>query len=385
MTFQLVHYSQQDPKWKGEILGFGEAGDTIGFLGCALTSAAMLLSGHGFHETPKSLNEKIKKAGGFAGAGIRWDAVSRTHPQVIVKSNVSCINTDAPLSQIDASIAAGQPVIVMVDSSPVQGLLTHWVLLAAKEGDDYLMLDPWLHQADLKKRTLLTPRYSQGRPLRRSIMHAIILECLIASGEIAKPGEASASPDARTSLAPARSGSYARVKADLPGGLNIRSSIDTAGTENLLVTVPAGTLLTVVDPDGPAKVGAVNQFIRVRTLEGGEEGLAAAWHLEKAALVAPVPSAGTSPVPMKGSPASATFGSDTVKLIVVVRSGGAKVYKSTSAKSELLSKEKAGARLVVAEPLEGAITKIGLAGKWLTVKATNGKRGCIDAGAVKEG
>ena len=54
MSFQLVYYSQQDPKWKSDILGFGDPGDTIGYVGCALTSVAMLLSGHGYAETPKA-------------------------------------------------------------------------------------------------------------------------------------------------------------------------------------------------------------------------------------------------------------------------------------------------------------------------------------------
>ena len=59
MTFQLVYYSQQDSKWKQDILGFGDSGDIIGYVGCALTSVAMLISGHGFIETPKSLNQKL--------------------------------------------------------------------------------------------------------------------------------------------------------------------------------------------------------------------------------------------------------------------------------------------------------------------------------------
>ncbi len=29
MTFQLVYFSQQDPQWKQDILGFGDLGDKI--------------------------------------------------------------------------------------------------------------------------------------------------------------------------------------------------------------------------------------------------------------------------------------------------------------------------------------------------------------------
>src|SRR5688572_21328854 len=195
MTFQLVYYSQQDPKWKEDIVGFGDPADTIGYVGCALTSVAMLISGHGFMETPRTLNQKLKNVGGFSSAGIRWGAVNQVYPQVAVKSNVSCINIDAPLGLIDASIAAGQPAIVMVDSTPTSGLLTHWVVLYAKEGDDYLMLDPWPYQTDVKKKNFLMPRYSQGNPLQRSIMHVIIYESFNASGGIASPGTTPTQPE----------------------------------------------------------------------------------------------------------------------------------------------------------------------------------------------
>ena len=384
MTFQLVYYSQQDPKWKEDILGFGDPGDTIGYVGCALTSTAMLISGHGLSETPQSLNQKLKDVGGFASAGIRWGSLSQIHPQINVKSNVSCINTDAPLAQIDASIAAGQPVIVMVDSTPAPGLLTHWVVLYAKEGSDYLMLDPWPYQVDVKKKTYLMPRYSQGNPLRRSIMHVIIYEYFGASGAVTQPGSSTPTPAATT-----RSGPYARVKADVTWGLNIRSSLDTFSMANVIVSVPAGTLLTLVETDGPLKVGAVNQWVRVRD-DQGHEGFAAAWYLEKgqAPVTVPVPGTGpaakpeiTEPAPPKPPPGAII---EKQKLIVVVKSAGARVFKSASSKDEVLSKEKAGAKLVVVEAVNTGIVKIGVAGKWLTVKGTNGKRGFIDGGFVKE-
>ncbi len=390
MTFQLVYYSQQDPKWKGDILGFGDPGDTIGYVGCALTSVAMLLSGHGYAETPKTLNQKLKNVGGFASAGIRWGSVSQLYPQVSVKSNISCVNTDAPLTQIDASIAAGQPVIVMVDSTPAAGLLTHWVLLYAKEGNDYLMLDPWPYQTDAKKKTYLMPRYSQGNPLKRSIMHIIIYECFTASGGISQPGSSSTTTGTPqtppTPTTPTTGGPYARVKADVSWGLNIRSSVDTSSMSNVVVSVPAGSLLTLIEPDGESKVGAVNQWVRVRD-EKGHEGFAAAWYLEKVQATTPAPVAEPDPGPIIEAPASSptsTPAAEAPKLIVIVKSGGAKIYKTASTKDQIVSTEKSKAKLVVVEAAEKAKPKIGVAGKWLTVKGTNGKRGFVDAGAVKK-
>ena len=47
MAFNLVRYSQQDPQWKNIKIGHGP--DTIGYIGCALTSLAMYSSSWGFH------------------------------------------------------------------------------------------------------------------------------------------------------------------------------------------------------------------------------------------------------------------------------------------------------------------------------------------------
>ncbi len=383
MTFQLVYYSQQDPKWKQDILGFGDPGDTIGYVGCALTSVAMLISGHGFIETPKTLNQKLKGADGFVSAGIRWDTVRQIYPQVNVKSIISCGSTDAPLGLIDASIAAGQPVIVMVDSTPAPGLLTHWVLLYAKEGNDYLMLDPWPYQTDVTKKTYLMPRYSQGNPLKRSIMHVIVYESFNASGGIAQPGSSSTTGTDQTppTTVPVSTSSFsARVKADVTWGLNIRSSIDTFSTSNIVVSVPAGTVLTVLGSDDYTKIGGVNQWVRVRD-DKGHEGFCAAWYLEKIQTAAPVVETGSVSTTTEEAPPPTSY-----QMIVVVKSRvgkfGAKVYETESVKSHIVSTEKMRAKLIVIEDASKARPKIGKAGKWLKVQTRDGKKGFVIAELV---
>jgi hypothetical protein len=392
MTFQLVYYSQQDPKWKNDILGFGDPGDTIGYVGCALTSVAMLISGHGFVETPKTLNKKLQGVGGFASAGIRWAAVNQIYPQISMKSFISCANTDAPLAQIDASIAAGQPVIVMVDNSPAAGLQTHWVVLYAKEGKDYLMLDPWPYQTDVSQKTYLMPRYSQGNPLKRSIMHIIIYEAYTASGGIAVPGSSSTTntPQTQPTTDSVPTGSFpARVKADVAWGLNIRSSIDTSSPNNIIVSVPAGTPLNVLSADDYAKIGGVNQWVRVRDNKG-HEGFAAAWYLEKAQAATPV----IETVPVQPPPVSTPIEETPApkpkpapsQLIVVVQARvgkfGVKVYETESVKSHIVSTEKVRAKLFVIEDVSKARPKIGKAGKWLYVQTKEGKKGFVNAELV---
>lgn len=383
MSFQLVYHSQQDPKWKSDLLGFGDPGDTIGYVGCALTSVAMLLSGHGYTETPQSLNQKLKSVGGFAGAGIRWSAVTQVHPQVTLKSFIPCSTSDAPLAQIDAALAAGQPAIVMVDNSPAAGLQTHWVLLYARKGDDYLMLDPWPYQPDVSKETSLMPRYSQGKALQRAIMHVILYENSAADGSVVTPGGDVTTP------APTPTGPQARVKAEVTWGLNVRSSIDTSSTANVVEVAPAGSLLALLEADGDSRVGAVNQWVRVRT-PGGQEGFAAAWYLERvAATPAPVPTPQPEPEPAPITPDAPqpepqpvpVPAADSSRLRVVTKAS-VKVYDRASVKGKVLSTQAKGVTLSCVESKEAARAKVGVKGKWLNVRYATGKKGFIQAELV---
>jgi len=382
MTFQLVYYSQQDPKWKTNILGFGDPGDTIGYLGCALTSVAMLLSGHGFTETPQTLNQKLKNVNGFVGAGIRWGAVTQIYPQVTLKAFIPCSNSDAPLAQIDAAIAAGQPAIVMVDSSPASGLQTHWVVLYDRKGDDYLMLDPWPYQTDVTKETYLMPRYSQGRPLRHSIMHVILFDNAAADGTIATPSGTIGTPQPTPAPGPGSTGPQARVKADVTWGLNVRSSIDTSSLANVVETVPAGTLLALLEADGESKIGAVNQWVRVRT-PSNKEGFTAAWYLEKVAASTPVPPPAPQPVPAPTpQPTPPPTPDPTTRLKVVTRSS-AKIYDRASVKGRVVSTQAAGSVLACLEAQDVARPKVGVKGQWLNVRYAKAKKGYVQAELVK--
>src|SRR5215216_5358700 len=176
MAFQLVYLSQNDPQWRSDRLGLGDAADTIGKYGCALTSVAMLLSGHGYAETPKSLNQKMQAKQGFINSLIRWDVVCQIHPQVTPKRVVDCRDSEAPLRDIDAALDAGQPVVVLVDNDRDPDLDWHYVLLYARRGDDYLMLDPWPYQPGINKEDFLMKRYGYDRPLKRAIRQVLFYE-----------------------------------------------------------------------------------------------------------------------------------------------------------------------------------------------------------------
>jgi hypothetical protein len=395
MPFKLVYLSQQDPKWKQDTLGFGDPSDTIGYVGCALTSVAMLLSGHGYAETPKSLNQKLKNVSGFVSAGIRWGMVSQVYPNVSLKAYIPCSTSDAPLAQVDAAIASGQPAIVQVDSSPADGIQTHWVVLYAKKGDDYLMLDPWPYQTDITKEDLLMKRYAQGKTLKRAISHVILYEAYGSGGPISTPSTPTTTPTS-TGVA------SARIKDTVTWGLNIRSSVDTSSMANVVAVVPAGTQLVLLEADGPSKIGAINQWVRVRTPQG-QEGFAAAWYLE------PIPVATPAPAPVSEPPATASTPEPTPtpapvpsepstpsapveppkeekkedRLTVLVSSAvgtnGLRLRKTPSMGGSLISVLRANTRLDVMEPAQKARSKIGKANQWLHVRAPNNQRGYVAA------
>jgi SH3 domain-containing protein/peptidase C39-like protein len=391
MSFKLVYLSQQDPQWKQDILGFGDPEDTVGYLGCALTSVAMLLSGHGYAETPKTLNQKLKNVQGFVSAAIRWDSVSQVYPNVTVRSNISCTTSPAPLELIDAALAAGQPAIVQVDSSPADGIQTHWVVLYGKKGDDYLMLDPWPYQPDLTKEDLLMKRYARGNPLQRAISHVILYEVFGSTGQISTP-----STTVPTSGVPAL---VARVKDSVTWGLNVRSSIDTSSMANVLTVVPAGTQLILLELDGTSKIGAVNQWVRVRAPQG-QEGFAAAWYLEAVAETTPAPVTEPIPPPVSeppvftpetpstpGTPVTPveppTEEKENDTLVVVVSSAvgtsGLRLRKTPSMGGALITVLNAGTRLTVLEPAKKAKARIGTANQWLHVRGPDNQRGYVSA------
>ncbi len=393
MPFQLTNYSQQDPQWKNDRLGFGDPNETIGFFGCALTCVAMVSSGHGFPETPKTLNQKLKNTNGYVSAAIVWGALSSIHPQIKTKPLILCADTDAPLAQIDAAIAAGQPVIVQVDQGPAAGLQNHWVVLYKKQGADYLMLDPWPHPTESGQEVLLAPRYAHGQSLAHTITAVVMYECLTSGGG-AIPAPPPAPSGAEVVPAPVpptgttSTGKFIQVIADAPAGLRLRSQPTTESAT--LAIEPPLTRLEILELGDEAKIGAANKWIRARD-PAGVEGYVAAWFVEKAAA-APAPSGAEVPAPTPPTPAPAPPAPPapepvtpapspaqpkfTVVVSGTVGSSGLRLRKAPSLAGALLAIEKAGTKLSVLEPAAAAKAKIGTQ-QWLSVRDPKGRRGFV--------
>jgi hypothetical protein len=395
MSFNLVNYSQQDPAWKS--VKIGKSSETIGHVGCALTSIAMLVSGHGYPETPKTLNAKLKSRGGYVDAAIIWGAVTSIYPQVVYRSLVLCRDTAAPLAQIDAYLAKGQPVLVEVDSSPKAGLQTHWIVLYKKQGDDYLMLDPWPHPTESGQEVLLVPRYSHGKPLKKSITATVFYEC-VQSGS----GDSDATTTTKPTT-PTEPGKYVKIPVTVEAGLRLRTAPTTAS--DTVAVEPPGADLLIIEPANVAlpKIGVYDQWIKVRD-GSGREGYVAAWYVEKGITVPPAedggeaggateteptpePEAGPSevepeptpePVPVP-EPEPTTL---TVYVSQSVGEAGLRLRKTASMGGALVSVEKAGTALTVLEPEAQARPKVGVSGKWIHVSDPKQLQGYVAANYV---
>ncbi len=361
MSFDLVNYSQNDPAWK--TVKIGSSGETIGHVGCAVASVAMLLSGHGFVETPKTLNKKLKERSGYVGAAIIWGAVTAIYPQVVYRNLVLCRNTDAPLAQIDSSIAGGQPVLVEVDSSPNPGLQTHWVVLYKKKGGDYLMLDPWPYPTESGQEITLSSRYSHGLPLKKAISAVVFYEGMTSGGD-------GSSPDV-----PAEPGTYVKIPVSVAAGLRFRSGPTTASST--IAILPPGTLLRLLDPGEVSRIGGYGQWVHVEDSQD-RQGYVAAWYVEAGPVVSgdgppDEPEEPEEPVepdePVEPEEPVEPDEPETLTLYVSPSVGvaGLRLRSAPSFGGSLVTVLKAARPLTVLEPADSARSKIGVAGSWIHV------------------
>lgn len=121
---------QGDPRWRGLRLG----NSAMAGSGCTVACVCMALDALGMPADPPALIARLAGDGGLTTDGlIVWAAVERAFG----------VRVDlAPPSHpaIDAALGAGVPVLAKIrlhGDGPV-----HWVLIAGKRGDVYLVSDP---------------------------------------------------------------------------------------------------------------------------------------------------------------------------------------------------------------------------------------------------
>ena len=132
----MPSFRQSDEKWGDDPLGGVEANGTLGGEGCAVAAAAMVFKFYGIDVDPQRLNWFLTSADGYTENGwLYWDRAAWFAPD-----RVRHVYEDLPSYQlIDSNIARGNPVIVRVR---LASGITHFVVIAGKDGFDYLIADP---------------------------------------------------------------------------------------------------------------------------------------------------------------------------------------------------------------------------------------------------
>ena len=127
-------FAQGDPRWGEDPLGATSA--TLHAEGCAVSSAAMILASYGIDTDPGRLNRFLTGHEGFTPQGwLDWDKAAGCAPGRCEKAY-----EDAPsYARMDWNLLRGNPVIVRIRFASGT---THFVVIAGKEGWDYLIRDP---------------------------------------------------------------------------------------------------------------------------------------------------------------------------------------------------------------------------------------------------
>lgn len=127
-------FRQGDERWRGDKLGPTEG--TLGAEGCAVASAAMVLASYGYDTDPQRLNGFVQSIGGYTPQGwLYWEKAAE-----IAGGKVRHAYEDLPsYDLIDGQLARGNPVIVRLR---LPNRVTHFVVIAGKDGFDYLTRDP---------------------------------------------------------------------------------------------------------------------------------------------------------------------------------------------------------------------------------------------------
>ena len=361
--FKTQNLYQNDDKWKNVKLG--NSSETLGSWGCLLTSVTMLLNGIGYNETPETVNEKMKRAGGFQGALFMPSVVPYIWPNCLYRDMQPCESSVPPIAQIDAAVAAGKPVILQVDWSKQAGTQTHFVLVKDKKGNDYVLYDPYKYSGDgPDKEVLLTSRYKyNGAKLASEISAVLWFDS----------SNAQAPTPPKMTKVPVPAEKYCIYAAEDDLALRADPSIGGYLWKRMLM----GTELTCLEPKATAKgkVGVNNQWINVQD-PNGDQGYVAAWYVsETKGGAAPSTTTTTSAPPATKLPPGALAFIPTQELSFRTQ--------PVIAPETLIRIVPMTEQLVCVEPASQAIPKVGKQGEWLRVRDASNKEGYVAAWYVK--
>ncbi len=136
LELPVPSFRQGDQRWSSDPLGGVPENGTLGDAGCAVAAAAMVFESYGIDTDPQRLNWFLGAVGGYTAEGwLYWDRAAWWAPNRVRHSY-----EDLPsYALIDSNLSRGNPVIVRIR---FRNGITHFVVIAGKEGFDYLIRDP---------------------------------------------------------------------------------------------------------------------------------------------------------------------------------------------------------------------------------------------------
>lgn len=381
--FKTQNLYQNDEKWKNTKLG--NSSETIGGWGCLLTSVTMMLNGIGYSETPETVNEKMKKAGGFQGAFFIPSVLPYVWPNCAYRDMQPCESLPAPIAQIDAAVMAGKPVILQVDWNKQAGIQTHFILVKEKKGNDYVLYDPYKYGGDgPDKEVLLTARYKYNGAKIESEISAVLW---FDSYSVLTP-----EPPKMTKV-PVPADKYMLYATEDDLALRAEPSVGGFLWKRMVI----GTELICLEPQATAKakLGVNGQWINVQD-PNGDQGYVAAWYLSDTRGQPAASPSGSTPMAPGATAAAATTTAArpaTATAPAVKLSPGALAFFPTEELSfrtqpvitpeTLIRRIPPTEQLICIEPAGQAIPKVGVTGQWLKVRDASNKEGYVAAWYVK--
>jgi len=134
-------YNQRDKSWASDRLG--NTDETVGKVGCLISSVGMNLSYYGIGMNPKKINEKLTKVEGFTSRGwLVWSKLS-----TITNDKVTISFPKLSHENIEKYLLQKEPVLAKLY---INRVIPHWVLIVGEKEGEYLMLDPLRDEKPIK-------------------------------------------------------------------------------------------------------------------------------------------------------------------------------------------------------------------------------------------
>ncbi len=182
----VTAYSQRDVLWRNMRLGESGSPFNIEELGALLTTYSMLTGRFGVQLTPAQLNVNFVLNGAFEGPNLDLAALETLGIGAFYEGAFDFTEDEFLQERIDILLAEGIPVPIQVDFTPDTPLEpgdSHYVLLVAREEDDYIILDPWDNPP--RERSLFDTYGSSSR----ETFSEIVLQAIIYVEGVAQSGD----------------------------------------------------------------------------------------------------------------------------------------------------------------------------------------------------